>query len=99
MIGEYAIVIGAAQQTTFVPISSTYGNIIITGCRFYKMGVEKGPVYLRDSAGMTYTRIIASNNIGTELSPILLDTTFEVIQQPTLATLTNIQEVSNCIEV
>lgn len=93
--GEYFMIVGFADDTTFVPVDDTYGNISITNCSYTFSGLEYGPCILRDSAGNTFDGIIATNNIGRKLSPNVLDTTFDVFEVNSNATLNNIIEANN----
>lgn len=98
LIGEYAIVVGFANTTSFVPVGGEYGNIIIADCLFNGAGIEKGPCLLRDAVGLSYNNIIASRNIGKDLSPNLSDETFEIFQETVNASIDGIIESSNIIQ-
>jgi hypothetical protein len=96
LLGEYAIAIGQTDESNFTPISSiTMGGVIVTGCRFDRMGIEKGAIIFSESASSTFRNIIIANNIATLLSPYDGDVSFNILQTPSVPTLTNIVEASN----
>lgn len=94
-IGEYFIVMGFADTTTFSPVAGSYGNTIITHCFYRRAGLEYGPCRLRDGAGISFRNVIATNNIGKILSPNENDTSFVVFDVPTTSIQTDFIEIGN----
>ena len=100
LIGEYAIALGQSDENDFAPISDiTMGNLMVTGCRFDRMGVEYGAIIFSDSSSSTFQNVVVSNNIGTRLSPTAAITTFELIELPASPTLTNIIQSNNATNI
>lgn len=98
VLGEYFIVIGFADINTVVPTSGTYANIHITDCVLRRAGIEYGPCKFRDAAGMNYRNIICSGNIGKSLSPNENDTSFEMFEVVSTASLNDVLEIGNNIQ-
>lgn len=98
VIGEYFIVVGFADINTVTASSGTYANLHITDCVLRRAGIEHGPCKFRDAAGMTYANILCSGNIGEGLSPIVGDTSFELFEVVSTATLSDVIEVGNIIQ-
>jgi hypothetical protein len=98
VVGEYFIVMGFADIVTVTPTSDIYTNLHVTDCVLRRVGVEYGPCRFRDAAGMTYTNILCSGNIGKGLSPNENDTSFEIFETVSTATLNDVLEVGNIIQ-
>jgi hypothetical protein len=96
LIGEYAIALGQTNESTFTPVGSiTMGNLIVTGCRFDRMGLEYGAIVFSESGSSTFSDVIISSCIGSNLSPTVGATNFEIIEKPTTPTLDKIIEIGN----
>lgn len=96
LVGEYAIAIGQTDESNFTPVSDIkMGGVIVTGCRFDRMGVEKGAIKFSESADSTFSNIVIANNIATLLSPNEGDDTFEILETPTTPTLAQVIESNN----
>ena len=95
VLGEYFLVVGFADISTYTPSPDTYGSIILKNCLMKSMGIEYGPCHLRDAAGNIFGAVIASNNIGRTLSPNEGITNFEVFEVVSVATLSDFIEVAN----
>lgn len=98
IIGEYFLVFGFADISTYAPVADTYSNLFIKDCFFNSIGIEYGPCHMRDDASNTFKNVIASHNIGTSLSPNEGIVDFEVFEVISSATLSNFIEVSNVID-
>ena len=101
LVGEYAIAVGQADEITFIPESSiiigglVMGNLIVTGCRFHKMGVEYGGITFPDSVSFTIQNVIVCNNIATDMSPVVASVGFDIIETMYIVTLSNVIEANN----
>lgn len=104
-VGEFAVAIAVQDDTvTFDELSVAVGNVIVSGCYFYKMGVEKGPIYLSidDTVNIEHKNILATTNITNSLSPIVLDPDCSIFQNIiTLVSIinTNVLEPGNAINL
>nr|BDD46258.1 hypothetical protein 90 [bacterium] len=96
LVGEYAIAVGQSDESTFTPVSSiTMGNLIVTGCRFDRMGVEVGAIVFSNSASGEFRNVIVTGNIGSFLSPNKGDVGFDIIEYPGVPSFDQIVEANN----
>lgn len=99
-VGEYAVIIGQQDSSTLVSESDlTMGNLTLTNCRMSNMGLELGAVKFTESLTSTIKDVIMSNNIITNGSPNLSDTTAVIIEYPTNPATEGITEPGNTFRV
>lgn len=97
-VGEFALLIGQETGAAFVPVGNlAMGNVIFTGCKLKRMGLEEGGIRFAESTGGVYSNIIVTGNIAEEMSPDAGITSFDIIEYPSTPTLTNVIENSNAV--
>ncbi len=99
-VGEYALVIGRQSGGTFIPSSGIQmGNIVFTGCKLKRMGLEEGGIYYTDSTGGSFSNIIITENVALEMSPNLGSTSNDIFEYKSVIvpTLDRIIEASNSV--